>query len=241
MGKRKAAQVVGAGTGRAARGVRNADGTGQLVQQKTKALRTASVVSTSAVKTALEDPLRATWLPLGAQDASSVLDRLRADLSAHGELCTQLRRSHARSIKLRGGRGGDAFDAPTESLVVGLNAVSAHMERGSLRLAVVAKDAWPSACLQHLPILAHATGTPICLLADAAAPLGHAVGAARLDAIGFCAGGEPWQDALVGFVRGKTPQVGAPPWFAFVPGLPAQPGGVAGAVWQAGDLSDGRV
>ncbi|KAG8465586.1 hypothetical protein KFE25_002893 [Diacronema lutheri] len=181
-------------------------------------------MSTSAVKAALDDPLRATWLPLSAEDARGVLDRLHADLSGRAELCTRLRRAHAAAMRLRGGREPDA---PTDGIVAGINTVCAHMERGSLRLAIFAKDAWPSACLQHVPLLAHASGTHICLLADAATALGRAIGTARLDALGFCVTGaanavcnhdEPWQDALVRSVRGKAPAVAEPPWFALVPG-----------------------
>lgn len=221
MGKRKAAETVGAATGRTVRGVRAADGVGQLVQQKTKALTTSTMISTSAAKVALDDPLKATWLPLGADDASSVVSRLREELSVRAELCARLRGAHAAATKLRGGRGRNQRDQerPTDSIVVGINAVSAQMESGGVRLAIFAKDAWPSACLQHLPLLAHVSSTPICLLADAAVSLGDAIGMAQLDAIGFCAEGEPWQDDLVAFVRLKTPAVGAPPWFAFLPGL----------------------
>ncbi|KAJ1620879.1 hypothetical protein T492DRAFT_1074675 [Pavlovales sp. CCMP2436] len=217
MAKRKAAQTVDTVSGNVRNGVARTDGMGQVVQQRTKALRAASTTSTSAAKAALDEPLRVTWLPLGADAARRVLDRVEADLGQHAELCARLRRAHAASMRL--GRG-DAPPAPTGGFVVGLNAVSAHMERGELLFAIVTKDAWPSACLRHLPVLAHVSGTPLCLLADAAAELGGMLGAERLDALGLCAAAEPWQHALGVFVRGQTPAVGAPDWFDYLPGLP---------------------
>jgi ribosomal protein L7Ae-like RNA K-turn-binding protein len=219
MGKRKAAQTVDAASGRVVSGVESADGLTQLVRHKTKALRrTSTGTSTTAVKAALDDPLRAAWLPLASADASAVLERVHADLHPRTELCAALRRAHTASTRLR---ASDAPPAPTEGVVAGLNAVSAHMERGSLALVIVAKDAWPSACIQHLPLQAHLSTTPLCLLADAAQALGATIGAAELDAVGFCAQGgdegQQWREGLVRFVRSMIGSQASPNWYAYLP------------------------
>jgi ribosomal protein L7Ae-like RNA K-turn-binding protein len=217
MAKRKAAQTVDATTGKVAAGVQSEDGMGQLVRQKVKALKPVASVSTTAVKAALDDPLRAAWLTLSSADGASVLARLSAELRPRTELAGRLRRAHAASMRLT-----SAHEPPpsTDGLVVGLNALSAHMELGTLRLAVIAKDAWPSVCIQHLPLLAHLSTVQLCLVANAADALGAAIGAPRLDALGFCGGDvEPWQDQLVSFIGAKAPPIGQPAWYGALPAL----------------------